>query len=547
MKCGKWQAILLIILAFLLASCNQANSISVQSLCPSGPGGSWVVIQPESLEFFPLNVDPGTLTEFRLLAVATDGQPPDNITSCAAAYLYPRDENLPVHATYRNNEKYYETSRHGEYEFPRHALVLDDRVLGEDKIYVYFVGIDAGLSTQEMNDAVGPAVYAIRQGIHEAITMPDTGDLAQDVTNYVLTNYANMIHESDIVDYGAFAINPRDWRVGGLHMAYTNHMAMSWRYQLFWFNNNPDPALNRLQPTMNVIKNGDFESWWHPDDGTAAYWFPYGQGKGHVAWYRERWDEAVYTGKQSQLMEIGLIEQGAHNVIVAVYQTTTVVPNSTYELSFQALMRSDAPTELLNTDEYEMYWGVDYSGRGDYDNVADWVPIPLEEQPRTGSNRYRQEQNTYKTLKFELARGRVFVTNQNQISLFIRGIKRNATGIEVNFNVDNVALVGPSPEYQMSPTRVPPPEEEEVTEGEPTVVPFTFDTPEAKGPLEQPSEKCDCVEYKDEEDPRNLDCPPRSDDFETWDDAKACYDYCIQETDKDVYGLDGNNDGEICE
>lgn len=210
---------------------------------------------------------------------------------------------------------------------------------------------------------------------------------------------------------------------------------------------------NRLflaQNLSNVIRNGDFEQ--NPANSIATYWQPYHNGQAHFSWYNEQWTEAVHSGQSSQLMEIFLVENFAPDRVMAIYQTVNVIPNSVYNLTFFALMRTDAPIELRNKDQYGMDWGVDYTGQGKYHLVQTWAPMTLTEQLRIGSNTVSNDEPGH--LFFQQITGTVFTGNSNRLTLFIRGVKREPTGTEVNFNVDDVSLIGP---YPLPPTPTPTP------------------------------------------------------------------------------------------
>lgn len=204
---------------------------------------------------------------------------------------------------------------------------------------------------------------------------------------------------------------------------------------------NQGPVSFRL---TNVIKNGDFEK--NPRSSIATYWEPYNNGQAQYGWYAEKWVEAVHSGKFSQLLEIAYVE-GVPDRVIAIYQTVDVVPNASYTLTIHALMRSSAPDPLRNQDDYAMHWGVDYRGKGTYLNVKDWVTMPLSEQLRIGSN---GPANDNRHLFYERITGTIFTTDTNRITLFIRGVKINPTGTEINFNVDDVSLIGPDPASRVS-------------------------------------------------------------------------------------------------
>jgi hypothetical protein len=190
----------------------------------------------------------------------------------------------------------------------------------------------------------------------------------------------------------------------------------------------------------NVIQNGDFED--NPRSSIATYWQPYDNGQAHFGWYMEEWPEAVHSGKRSQLMEIFQVEGAAANRVMAIYQTVDVVPNANYNLTIHALLRSSAPESLRNQGDYAMDWGIDYTGQGKYYKVDQWVTMPLDEQLRLGSAGPPGEaQHLY----FQRITTTVFTGSASKITLFIRGVKITPSGTEVNFNVDDVSLIGPYP------------------------------------------------------------------------------------------------------
>jgi hypothetical protein len=208
----------------------------------------------------------------------------------------------------------------------------------------------------------------------------------------------------------------------------------------------------------NAIKNGDFEDTFSGNnvDGNAvaAHWQSYHNGGALYGWYDEQWTEAVHTGKHSQLMEIHRVESFRPDRVMAIYQTVDVVPNTHYMLTIHALMRSDAPHPLRNQGEYAMHWGIDYRGRGEYHFVQDWVLMPLTEQIRVGSSG-PQDDNTH--LFYQLITGTIFTGDTSRLTLWIRGVKIKPTGTELNFNIDDVSLIGPYIIPTATPTPIPTP------------------------------------------------------------------------------------------
>lgn len=202
---------------------------------------------------------------------------------------------------------------------------------------------------------------------------------------------------------------------------------------------------------VDVIRNGGFENW--GEGGIALEWEGYRNGQAWASWYQESWPEAVFRGEFAQLMEIFQVEPNVQDRVIAIYQTVPVVPNATYVLTFYALMRSQAPAADRNIFEHEMAWGIDVDGGGDYQAVQTWNTLSLNEQFRLGSTGEFPEDIP---LQYQLITGTVQTGNSNQITLFIRGLKKFSTGTEVNFDVDEVSLVGPAPGIIVRPTIVAP-------------------------------------------------------------------------------------------
>lgn len=193
---------------------------------------------------------------------------------------------------------------------------------------------------------------------------------------------------------------------------------------------------------VNVIENGGFEEPFVEFESVAPQWELYSNGQAWFGWYEETWPEAVRSGEQAQLMEIFAVEANVQSRVIAIHQTTDVAPDSTYDLEFYAIMRTQAPPTDRNRNEFEMHWGIDYSGEGDYENVLEWNLIPLEEQFREGSN---GEYPDDVPLFYEVVTGTVETGESSKITLFIRGLKKFSVPTEVNFDVDDVSLVGPPP------------------------------------------------------------------------------------------------------
>ena len=103
---------------------------------------------------------------------------------------------------------------------------------------------------------------------------------------------------------------------------------------------------------VDVIRNGGFEGEF-VREGVGEEWAPYTNGQAFVGWYDEQWPEAVFAGEHAQLMEINEVDGNVNDSIIAIFQTVDVVPNSVYNLTIHAIMRTDAIETERNEFEYE--------------------------------------------------------------------------------------------------------------------------------------------------------------------------------------------------
>lgn len=206
----------------------------------------------------------------------------------------------------------------------------------------------------------------------------------------------------------------------------------------------PIPTPVNPYPLTNAIKNGSFESFSTGNNNlgnaVADHWLAAHNGGAHFAWYDEQWSEAVHSGRHSQLMEIFRVESYKPERTMTIYQTVDVIPNMDYLLTIHALMRSDGHISERNQGAYAMHWGIDTLGRGKDYYVENWVQMPLDEQQRFGSSG-PQDDNTH--LYFQEIKHTIRTGTGNKLTLFIRAMKVEPTGTELNFNVDTVSLLGP--------------------------------------------------------------------------------------------------------
>lgn len=210
---------------------------------------------------------------------------------------------------------------------------------------------------------------------------------------------------------------------------------------------------------INLIKNGSFEERDADDPDKAVGWEHYTNGRAVFGFYDETWPEAVYKGEYAQLMEINQVEANVLDRVIAIHQTMDVVPYTIYNLKVHAIMRTQTHAADRNKHEVEMHWGIDPSGQGNYDNVQEWHILPLEEQYRLGSTGEYPEDIP---LRYEIVEDSFETPDTNRITLFIRGLKKFPTGTEVNFDLDELSLVGPPPGSKPATPPVEPPDQSEI-------------------------------------------------------------------------------------
>ncbi len=221
-----------------------------------------------------------------------------------------------------------------------------------------------------------------------------------------------------------------------------------------WQCSNCDPVQKAESsiPLANVIRNGDFELWSNGNE-VATYWQPFSNGNAHFGWYNELWREAIHSGSHAQEMEIEREDWGVNYRVIAINQTVDVRPNFTYTLTIHVMMRSNTAFDQRNRGDYAMDWGISYAGPSDYNavelNGTGWFNINLPEQARLGS--LSPTALDAKLLTYSQVRAFIYTGSQKKITLFIRGVKKDASEGEANFNVDDVSLIGSSPYLEAVP------------------------------------------------------------------------------------------------
>lgn len=207
------------------------------------------------------------------------------------------------------------------------------------------------------------------------------------------------------------------------------------------------PRLQATAAPVNVIVNGGFEDGFVQGQGVGVGWGRFESGTAMAGWYDDTWTKVVFEGKHAQLMELKNATQQDTN-FVGILQTVNVVPGASYVLTLHGLIRSDEGSPAVSHGGYKMQYGIDFTGGIDWKSSnIEWVELPWNDQPRqdpTGQNVYEMDSATA-----------TVTATTGKLTLFIRGQKKWPDGLEGNYDIDGVSLVGA--QQSVTPTLTPRP------------------------------------------------------------------------------------------
>ena len=208
------------------------------------------------------------------------------------------------------------------------------------------------------------------------------------------------------------------------------------------------PRLQATAAPVNVIVNGGFEDGFVQGQGMGVGWGRFQSGVAMAGWYDETWSKVVFEGKHAQLMELKNNTQ-QDRAFVGIFQTVNVVPGANYVLTLHGLIRSDEGSPDVSHGGYKMQYGIDFAGGVDWQSPnIEWVELPWNDQPRqdlTGQNVYEMDSATANV-----------TATTGKLTLFIRGQKKWPDGLEGNYDIDGVSLVGAQQTAPATSTPKPP-------------------------------------------------------------------------------------------
>lgn len=199
------------------------------------------------------------------------------------------------------------------------------------------------------------------------------------------------------------------------------------------FSQEPPEAEVTLPTAADLLVNGSFEEGFQGQFGVGYGWGGFSNGNAEVGWNDDTWEQTIVEGEHSQLIQIqNAIERDRY---AGIYQTVPVVKGAQYQLRINGVIRSAEGSIEKSNYGYRLQYAIDYSGGTNWEAVGDtaWRELSWDEQPLYEPNRLDSFEGT-------------ITARSEQITIFIRGWKKWADkGVGI-FNIDEVSLVGPSPQ-----------------------------------------------------------------------------------------------------
>ncbi|MBN1995448.1 MAG: hypothetical protein JW953_22360 [Anaerolineae bacterium] len=207
------------------------------------------------------------------------------------------------------------------------------------------------------------------------------------------------------------------------------------------------PSDTELLPVISpgaiedLLKNGDFEEGFDAQ-GVALEWQNFQTDSVAVNFSRETAIPYIKSGSAAQ--RITLAQATQPNRYAGIFQQVNIVPNEPYSVTLHGQIRTGFADVNQSSYGYRMQYAVDHSGDDNWQNIpeTDWIELPWDEQLLNSAE-----------VKF-LEYATTITSTSEQITLFVRAWNKWADPGEVQYTLDDLSLVGPSP-------RVGSPETEE--------------------------------------------------------------------------------------
>ena len=189
-----------------------------------------------------------------------------------------------------------------------------------------------------------------------------------------------------------------------------------------------------------LLLNGNFEQGFDAR-GIGDHWQGFDKVTGIYGWSDETWSGLLSDGHHAQMMRIKFTTQP--DQYIGIQQTFSVVKGQPYDLTIHGLIRSHEGSAQASNWGYRIEWGIDPQGRDSWQVVQQWYDTGWDDQPLVAP------QYTIDELKATIT------PPEDTLTLFIRGWRKwGIRDREVDFVIDGVSLVGPTP-YTEAPASLP--------------------------------------------------------------------------------------------
>jgi hypothetical protein len=197
------------------------------------------------------------------------------------------------------------------------------------------------------------------------------------------------------------------------------------------------PQITPASVFSERIRNGSFEDGFD-DQGVGVGWNHFTTGAAAYQFADESWPPARYDGEHAQRIQVeGATEPDRY---AGIFQTVTVVPGATYQLSLHGLIRTGQGDVKVSRCGDRVQVGFDYNGGQDWGRVQAWIELPWDEQ------RLDMQRPVFDDYQMPV------VPAGPRMTIFIRTWNKWPEAGRVEYTLDRISLVGLAPVQDTSAT-----------------------------------------------------------------------------------------------
>jgi hypothetical protein len=165
-------------------------------------------------------------------------------------------------------------------------------------------------------------------------------------------------------------------------------------------------------------------------------WTPFNNGSAIFEFLDETWPPAVLDGKHAQRIQVR--EASQPDRYAGIYQTVSVVSGETYSLSLNGQIRTGQGDIQISQYGYRLQLGIDYQGGQDWTAVDDWIELPWDEQRFDSEFLFFYDYET------------TVIPSGPYLTLFVRAWNKWPDPGRVEYTLDAISLVGPTPSEEIA-------------------------------------------------------------------------------------------------